>query len=154
MKQSLHIMEDILKDDYNGEIIYHYTSAEGLLGIIRDQKSWCTHAYFLNDFEEIINGWELFFQALEIYKNNPKYSEFTHFIEPHFKNWKELNFKERSYDIFNDIKMSNFRTFIFSASYKKDDLNQWRSYTNGTNGFCIGLKFDGSFRVSSGFFPR
>ena len=35
--------------------LYHFTSFEGLLGIIENNNLWCTHNKFLNDKEEFEN---------------------------------------------------------------------------------------------------
>ena len=34
------------------EILYHYTTQEGLLGIIKDKVIWATHTQYLNDQAE------------------------------------------------------------------------------------------------------
>lgn len=36
------------------ENLYHYTTWDGLLGILKSQKLWATHCRFLNDFSEIV----------------------------------------------------------------------------------------------------
>lgn len=35
------------------EVVYHYTTASGLKGILKHQTLWATHFQFLNDFKEI-----------------------------------------------------------------------------------------------------
>ena len=34
--------------------LYHYTTFDGLIGILQTQSLWATHYKFLNDFSEII----------------------------------------------------------------------------------------------------
>ena len=34
--------------------LYHYTTWEGLLGILQTQTLWATHYRFLNDYSELV----------------------------------------------------------------------------------------------------
>lgn len=36
------------------ETLYHYTTWDGLLGILKTQSLWATHYKFLNDYSEIV----------------------------------------------------------------------------------------------------
>ena len=45
--------------------LFHYTSAEGLLGILRDQRVWASDPEYLNDYTELRYGEELVARALE-----------------------------------------------------------------------------------------
>ncbi|GAF99954.1 unnamed protein product, partial [marine sediment metagenome] len=36
----------------NSKIVYHYTSLEGLIGIINSQRIWATDILYLNDASE------------------------------------------------------------------------------------------------------
>jgi hypothetical protein len=36
------------------EIVYHYTTLDGLLGILQTKTLWATHCKFLNDYSEIV----------------------------------------------------------------------------------------------------
>src|SRR4051794_188276 len=38
------------------EILYHYTTAAGLIGIVQSQTLWATNAEFLNDAQELLCG--------------------------------------------------------------------------------------------------
>jgi len=40
-------------------LLYHYTTADGLKGIIEKNELWATSAYFLNDSAEITYGYGL-----------------------------------------------------------------------------------------------
>lgn len=116
---------------------YHYTSPEGLLGILRNRQIFFTDGQFLNDFRE----------RLEI--NN----ELDHFWYKNKSNY-DLNF----YELLNSIRISGYedtdftyidgqkemvscRYFIMSSSRNKDSLSMWKYYSkNGTyNGYNIAL---------------
>lgn len=36
--------------------LYHYTTAEGLIGIMRNRNIWATDVFYLNDWEEFLGG--------------------------------------------------------------------------------------------------
>ena len=97
------------------EAIYHYTSAEGLRGIIENSEIWLTNVAFVNDTTEC--------KALK--------KEIDLFIDSDFTNnivrdrWKE----------FIDDPDSNYDTYISSFSRGKESLEQWRSYGNFRIGF-------------------
>ena len=46
-------------------LLYHYTTAEGLKGIIENDEIWATSAYYLNDSAEILYGYLVLHRALE-----------------------------------------------------------------------------------------
>ena len=46
------------------EVLYHYTTVEGLKGIVETNELWATSAYFLNDSAEVIYGYEVLKEAL------------------------------------------------------------------------------------------
>jgi hypothetical protein len=67
---------EIVKFHYNREFttpkqkppegfLYHYTTADGLKGIIENDELWATSAYFLNDSAEIIYGCRILKEALD-----------------------------------------------------------------------------------------
>src|SRR4030067_486611 len=96
-------------------VIYHYTSAEGLKGIVENNEIWLTNAAFVNDTTEC--------KALQEEKDlfNDDFS--NKYVKD---NWKDFI---RSPDKETDIYMASF-------SSGKESLGQWRAYGN----FRIGFK--------------
>ena len=47
------------------DIVYHYTSPDGILNILRDKTLWFTDCQYLNDIEEFIYIKEPFKEAYE-----------------------------------------------------------------------------------------
>jgi len=45
-------------------VLYHYTSAEGLKGIIENNELWATSAYYLNDSAEMFYGYGVLREVL------------------------------------------------------------------------------------------
>lgn len=90
--------------------LYHYTSQNGLLGIIRDCKLRMTDILYLNDSSEFSHCFDLFLKNLKL----------------DFELGQLLQRLKESPDY-----------FIFSLSEREDDLSQWRGYCPSTGGFCI-----------------
>src|ERR1039458_9844890 len=57
-------------------LIYHYTTADGLKGIIEKNELWASSAYFLNDSAEITYGYGVLKEVLDDWpaKDRPKES--------------------------------------------------------------------------------
>ena len=47
------------------DILYHYTSAEGLLGIVWTREIWSTNVLYLNDTSELSHATEVLASELE-----------------------------------------------------------------------------------------
>jgi len=50
------------------DIIFHYTSLEGLLGIIKSKSIWATNVFYLNDASELNYSRKLFIDQLRKYQ--------------------------------------------------------------------------------------
>ena len=102
-------------DDPCSGLIYHYTSAEGLRGIIENSEIWLTNVAFVNDRTEC--------RALQEERNL--------FIDSDFAN-KYVRDKWHSFirNPYNDKD-----TYIASFSRGKESLEQWRAYGNFRIGF-------------------
>jgi hypothetical protein len=105
-----------IADSVSGTI-YHYTSAEGLRGIIENSEIWLTNVEFLNDKTEC--------KALQKEKKLFKDTDFNNsFVR---KRWKD----------FVHNPSNDYDTYIASFSRgRKESLEQWRAYGN----FRIGFK--------------
>ena len=49
-------------------VLYHYTTADGLKGIVENHELWATSAYYLNDLTEIMYGYQLIDEAVEAWR--------------------------------------------------------------------------------------
>lgn len=102
-------------DDPCPDRIYHYTSAEGLRGIIENSEIWLTNVAFVNDKTEC--------RALQNEKDLFTNSDFT------------CEYLKRRWNDFIKRESEERDTYIASFSTLKGSLDQWRAY--GT--FCIGF---------------
>ena len=101
-------------ESYRGTI-YHYTSTEGLAGIIGNHEIWMSNTAFMNDTTEL--------KALQNNRSILKENDFTN--EYVSRAWFDMP-RQRSFD--NNYYMASF-------SRAKDLLEQWRAYGS----FCIGF---------------
>jgi len=114
------------------ELLYHYTDAAGLVGIVTTAELWATDALYLNDASEFTYIFELIGEELQQIKESwhlhpPGAAEVVGMIE--FA-------RELALDALRD------KTSFFVACFceEKDLLSQWRGYARGTGGFAIGFK--------------
>lgn len=105
--------------------LYHYTSQDGLLGILRHNILWATDIRYLNDSSEHQYGKDLVEHTIENRK----------LIDP-------LNAAFYDGLIGATDLLTVFKHFVISLSEEKDLLSQWHGYTPIGSGFNIGL--DGS----------
>lgn len=103
-------------------ILYHYTTAIGLQGIIQDRAIWASDYRFTNDAKEFLHGLEIFQEVLKSYRPTPRMSEIV--------------------DIIRDYKPRlDFCVLLASFCIDPDLLSQWRGY-NGGAGYALGIDGD------------
>lgn len=114
------IMNNERIDEFPNDMLYHYTSQRGLLGIVGDKKIWSTNLRYLNDSTEFSYTIDLTMNAL-----NGRPTEVKEFI--------------------SDILTSHLNSlktgpvFAASLSTQRDQLSQWRGYCPDSGGFMIGF---------------
>lgn len=101
--------------------LYHYTSGNGLFGIINSSELHCSHQQFLNDPTE-----QSYFD--NVLRSVLDKNEFLKTI------YVELIIRDYLFD-------SSIQQFIFSLSKNPDSLSMWNYYANG-NGYNIGFDID------------
>lgn len=62
------IYEDSLSKPEPNKMVYHYTSLQGLMGILDTGKMWASHVRYMNDPEEITYGRKLCEEMLRTVK--------------------------------------------------------------------------------------
>jgi hypothetical protein len=105
--------------------LFHYTTVEGLLGILHDHSIWATHSAYLNDPSEITHAHSFIQQILE-----KKAEAEEHPVA------KELLFRAR-YAINPADGM--YQYFVISFCEDADLLSQWRGYSNRGGGYALGF---------------
>lgn len=101
--------------DHCEDTIYHYTSSEGIRGIIENSELWLSNASFVNDTTEC----SALQQETKLFDGGDLKNEYVR------KRWKEFI---KSHDKSND-------TYIASFSRGEESLDQWRAYGTFRIGF-------------------
>ncbi len=115
-----------LKRKERSSHLYHYTTAEGLKGIVKEQKIWASSIFSLNDWTEFHHGRGIIEEVTEglLQKNNTILG--GHPYETILKTVRELG------------PATSPHIYVCCFSDKDDDLSQWRAY-GPEGGFSIGF---------------
>ncbi|WP_231511363.1 hypothetical protein [Arthrobacter sp. UNC362MFTsu5.1] len=105
-------------------LVWHYTSPEGLAGILQNNVLWATSAAFLNDTHEFTSGTRHLRRQLRKLSGN----------DPETNREIDIRVAEREID--------PSKAFILSASRDGDSLTLWRNYGKHTVGYAVGLRPD------------
>lgn len=107
------------------DVLYHYTNAGGLHGMLGSNSIWLTHYRYLNDTSEIQHTdsviREVISGALEDATGDLSAKILASLVE-------------------KSSLSSDFDMYIFSLSEQKDSLSQWRGYASEGRGFTMGLE--------------
>ena len=109
------------------EIIYHYTTQKGILGIISDRVMWATQVHFLNDKNEVYLAFKLLDRQLQ--------KKIDKLQNPANKNLlRDIRTGLRNVD--------QWHICIASFCEHGDLLSQWRGYGNQGKGYAIGFNLE------------
>lgn len=126
------------------DVLYHYTTAAGLMGILGSQRLWATNARFLNDPSEIRYALKVVSDTvaksekayLEARKAEatltvPDFAALMGGVKiPKIERWaKEL------LEVFHHQR----EVYVTSFCEKGDLLSQWRGYAAASGGYAIGI---------------
>lgn len=103
-------------------MLFHYTSLQGLIGVLNAQSLWASHCEFLNDSQE-------YFEAIDYLKQQ------TSALWMNDDYLSPIAWGMRG--ILEELKDSEIYTTSFSE--KADLLSQWRGYCDSGIGVCIGF---------------
>jgi|ERR1700733_1365393 len=100
--------------------LFHYTSADGLRGIIEQNELWATSAYFLNDSSEIAYGYYLLKEAFEtwISRNEPHQETLCVHLAEEFQRSFGTRLERGALE----------PIYLFCCCEEPDVLSQWRAY--------------------------
>lgn len=130
-------------------LLYHYTTSDGLLGIIQDKSIRATHIRYCNDLTEYQEAFE---------------RKFTDSFLDSFAGGFSNDAKTQINGILVSFK-ENWDTFLISLTDDEssqqtaepvagDRLSQWRSYGQGSRGFSLGFDMDCLTKCGSGDIVR
>lgn len=126
-KEAIDSFEDIwLRKHDRDQVLYHYTSAKGLKGILDNRSFWCTDVNFVNDALEIKYGRKIIKERLDSYLK----SETDQNVQLALRILAEFTG--------NNI----YDTYIACFSESGDILSQWNNYANKGLGYNLGIQFN------------
>ena len=105
------------------DILYHYTTQAGLLGIVESRTIWASAIVHLNDSSEWTRALGIGVQEVEDARKN----------HTHPKALEELGILSRMEGIIGHP------FFVLSLSERSDQLSQWRGYGGTHSGFALGF---------------
>ncbi|MEA3011096.1 MAG: hypothetical protein QOJ91_2788 [Sphingomonadales bacterium] len=116
------------------DVLYHYTDANGLIGMLRSNEVWATDYRFLNDRSEIAHTRSLVRSLIseEMKKTNDSLVARLYAQILQFEGAGNLG-----------------DPYVFSFSEEADDLSQWRGYAREGQGFTIGFCAKSIYKASS-----
>jgi hypothetical protein len=104
--------------------LYHYTSQSGLLGIFASNSLWASKIHYLNDSSE----YEL---ALKLAAT---------FLADLQKGERSTRQRRKIKALLSNLRMiEHMNVCVCSFTENRDQLSQWRAYTDGGSGFSIGF---------------
>src|SRR4030042_6131247 len=109
-------------------VLFHYTSAPALLGIIKSNKIWATNIRYMNDSSELSYTYDLANEIITRMRSEQKNKIAQYFFECFADYIKGNNL----YNYFFDV-------YAFCFCEDGDQLSQWREYAERGIGFAIGF---------------
>jgi hypothetical protein len=118
------------------EVLYHYTSAEGLIGILQSRSIWLTDLRYMNDSSELQYARTLVEARIENKRATDGLST------------TQQEFLRRVQMTFDPFKHGSS---VFAASFCEAGnlLSQWRAYRGRGGGYAIGIDFFHTLRFLS-----
>lgn len=110
-------------------VLWHYTSGDGLIGIISSGSLWSTQVACLNDSKELRYAADLLLAELEPHRLNAASPDFS----------GKAVLMERLFDGLRVDPAATSEWFVACLSEVRDDLSQWRGYGGGEGGYSIGF---------------
>jgi hypothetical protein len=114
------------------EILYHYTTRAGMLGILQNRCLWLSDALYLNDASELTYGYRLINDAL-------RKLETASLPEAASKQMVSGSLPKGT-SIKQLTRLPVVSAFVMSFTTRDDDLSQWRGYGGAGDVYCIGFR--------------
>lgn len=111
-------------------VLYHYTTLDGLQGIVKNRSIWCSDISSLNDPLELQYGKRLVVERLDevIKKESDKIIV------------RMLEVVKSLVEQFD--KAFQYRPYVACFCECDNLLSQWRAYATGGGGYILGISFD------------
>jgi hypothetical protein len=126
------------------ELLYHYTTLDGLLGILKDEVLWATGLRYLNDTSEFKAGTDALFHLMSAELSqaanfDPSTELLSKLLAADFDDAKVTTVMGTYTPLIRQSAVSVY-TASFSAERTGDDLSQWRAYGGQNSGVSLGFR--------------
>lgn len=143
------------------EILYHYTDARGLLGIVQSGQLWASSAAFLNDSTEMVYMRDVLAEVAQEFRE--KYE-----VEAEIRDYaadayagtgRFSDAQRRTASVISVLEMAPtfpgglFDVYVSCFCSDDDLLSQWRGYPSSGGGYAVGLRSE-SLRQGGGLLRR
>src|SRR6267378_5669158 len=108
------------------DVLYHYTDASGLLGILESKELWATNIYFLNDSSELHYSLDLINRCFDQRLGKNQNAVYV-----------ELLAQAKTILL---IFKSTVDAFVVCFCAKDNLLSQWQAYASEGKGYSIGIR--------------
>ncbi len=136
------------------KVIYHYTTQDGLLGIIGNEGEepaiWATNIFYLNDSHEFNLAIDLAHKEVE--KKMPEYEHYLNAqSNPIDNNGSIVSLSDVNnaiaaiLSVIDSFYSRTINEYVYVCSFSADDgnsLNLWRGYNRGGASYSIGFNVD------------
>lgn len=106
------------------EVLWHYTSSEGLIGILGQHSLRFSEAPYLNDGSELQYGLEIFAHLVRTFASDK---------DDALRNYAEQLIQKV------DLTLERLGSVVFCMCSEPNLLNQWRDYGKDIVPYCIGF---------------
>lgn len=121
------------------DLLWHYTDADGLLGMLRSKEFWASSVEYMNDAEELLFGRKLIERAAkEVKATHGTSSERDQHDPALFDLELWVAGLTGQLEVFDRLDYPHIKAYAVSFSSHGDQLSQWRGYANGS-GFAMGF---------------
>jgi hypothetical protein len=121
--------------------LYHYTTASGLLGILRDRRIWMTDIEFMNDAAELAYARPVVLDSLRA-----RADEIAPPDEDSADGMRAATLRNAAGEL--EPSSQNYHVYATCFCEKGDLLSQWRAY-GGDGGYAIGFRTEWLLDVSA-----
>ena len=137
-----------LQQDADEGILYHYTDAQGLLGIIESQELWASHAAFLNDSTELTYTRGVLSAVTEQFRNDFRVTApiLDYAVDAFAATEKYPANERRTAAVISILESTStmaadmFDVYVSCFCEHGDLLSQWRGYPSSGGGYALGLR--------------
>jgi len=119
-----------------GSQLYHYTTLQGMQGILNDRALWCGHVSAFNDPLEIQYGRDIAISVLNDAMQQEEREDVRTFL-------RKLLVQVQAFG------KNLFHAFVACFCESSELLSQWRAYADRGGGYCLVFHFSSTTMITS-----